>query len=348
MFAVIVLGIGFIMIASVFPVALSQSKATKEETTAAAVGQQAMEILKQLAQVPGMFPATDFGDPQNPRMVAVQYRPTGSLNLSQTYMALRGQLVNQTDPRFGIAVFYQRRSTESFARFIVLVCQSQGEGRNTFNTNILLPSGTDYDPESDIFQNDSDIFYNLRPRMLRAQIIPGDPVGKITFSRLNATQDSPWVTSTDLTNAKMLETVAPGSFVIVHSDRIDNTNPQSVQNRGRLNGRIFKVGQPAGTANQFELDAAWDFAGDPGYDEKAGDNNDINAIGIDKFNGSQVDFVNDSALVYVMGRPIVANAPDAGNPDTMLRNLDKIIEGTASFRGPAMDVAVYTTYIEVR
>src|SRR5436309_10144680 len=36
MFAVIVLGIGFIMIAAIFPVAIQQSKATNDETTAAA------------------------------------------------------------------------------------------------------------------------------------------------------------------------------------------------------------------------------------------------------------------------------------------------------------------------
>ena len=37
MFAVVVLGIGFIMIAAMFPVAISQSKLTQEETNAAAI-----------------------------------------------------------------------------------------------------------------------------------------------------------------------------------------------------------------------------------------------------------------------------------------------------------------------
>jgi type II secretory pathway pseudopilin PulG len=51
LFAVIVLGIGFIMIAAVFPVAITQSKATKEETTAASVVQQGIELISQAGQL---------------------------------------------------------------------------------------------------------------------------------------------------------------------------------------------------------------------------------------------------------------------------------------------------------
>src|SRR5690348_329057 len=37
MFAVIILGVGFIMVAAIFPVAIQQAKSTTEETTAAAI-----------------------------------------------------------------------------------------------------------------------------------------------------------------------------------------------------------------------------------------------------------------------------------------------------------------------
>jgi type II secretory pathway pseudopilin PulG len=50
MFAVIVLGIGFIMIAAVFPVAISQSQSTKQETTTAAVVQQGVQLIQQAGQ----------------------------------------------------------------------------------------------------------------------------------------------------------------------------------------------------------------------------------------------------------------------------------------------------------
>src|SRR5437773_10279821 len=46
MFAVIVLGIGFIMIAAIFPVAIQQSKATNDETTAAATAKTQISTLQ--------------------------------------------------------------------------------------------------------------------------------------------------------------------------------------------------------------------------------------------------------------------------------------------------------------
>ena len=49
MFAVVVLGIGFIMVAAMFPVALSQSKTTADETVAATVARGAVSYLEQIA-----------------------------------------------------------------------------------------------------------------------------------------------------------------------------------------------------------------------------------------------------------------------------------------------------------
>src|SRR3954452_20235990 len=49
MFAVIVMGIGFIMVAAMFPVSISQSRLTVEETTAAALARNAMAQTTRLA-----------------------------------------------------------------------------------------------------------------------------------------------------------------------------------------------------------------------------------------------------------------------------------------------------------
>src|SRR5438045_9581021 len=46
MFAVVILGIGFIMIAAIFPAAIHQSKTTQEETTAATVARAAVQYLE--------------------------------------------------------------------------------------------------------------------------------------------------------------------------------------------------------------------------------------------------------------------------------------------------------------
>ena len=50
MFAVVVLGIGFIMLAAVFPVAIKQSKLTSDETRGAALGREAAGIVQTLAR----------------------------------------------------------------------------------------------------------------------------------------------------------------------------------------------------------------------------------------------------------------------------------------------------------
>src|SRR5690242_13993425 len=47
MFAVIVLGIGFIMVAAIFPVAIQQTKTTADETVAAAAARTAATQLEQ-------------------------------------------------------------------------------------------------------------------------------------------------------------------------------------------------------------------------------------------------------------------------------------------------------------
>src|SRR5215208_2175842 len=50
MFAVIVLGIGFILIAAIFPVSISQSRVTVEETTGAANARSALGLTSAIAE----------------------------------------------------------------------------------------------------------------------------------------------------------------------------------------------------------------------------------------------------------------------------------------------------------
>src|SRR4051812_33115754 len=61
LFAVIVLGIGFIMIAAVFPVAISQTKTTTDETAAAAIAREGVNYLQNIPGSTTAMPATDLG-----------------------------------------------------------------------------------------------------------------------------------------------------------------------------------------------------------------------------------------------------------------------------------------------
>src|SRR5688500_647109 len=69
MFAVVVLGIGFIMLAAMFPVAISQSQATAQESTAASIARGAVNHIQAIA--------TNVNMPHTDAVVAEPARTSG-------------------------------------------------------------------------------------------------------------------------------------------------------------------------------------------------------------------------------------------------------------------------------
>src|SRR3954454_3865971 len=67
MFAVIILGVGFIMVAALFPVAIRQSKSTADETSAAAIARAGAAFLAENA--------LDRIDPANPTDLSARWMP---------------------------------------------------------------------------------------------------------------------------------------------------------------------------------------------------------------------------------------------------------------------------------
>ena len=61
LFAIAVLGIGFIMLAAIFPVGLQQTKLTLDETTAAGNARAAVAVISELADKPAQYPSTPPG-----------------------------------------------------------------------------------------------------------------------------------------------------------------------------------------------------------------------------------------------------------------------------------------------
>jgi type II secretory pathway pseudopilin PulG len=112
LFAVILLGIGFIMIAGVFPVAIQQTAAVSDETQAAIVARDAIKKIQGVAdaEIAGnantltLFPTT--GTPTNPTVVAF------SPNIMQ---ALGSDGFFSADHRYGWVGFYRRDSATAVA-----------------------------------------------------------------------------------------------------------------------------------------------------------------------------------------------------------------------------------------
>src|SRR6266567_9033270 len=57
MFAVVILGVGFIMVAAMFPVAIHQSQTTNDENTGSHISRGATNVVRQIA-ASSIFPTT--------------------------------------------------------------------------------------------------------------------------------------------------------------------------------------------------------------------------------------------------------------------------------------------------
>ena len=108
LFAVMILGIGFIMVAAMFPVAIQQAQTSTEETTAAALGRTAATMLEQVATdstmpaTGGVVVATDY-DGVPPTGGRPDLRDNVTLST-----VLRGNLIMAGDGRYAWVPLYRR------------------------------------------------------------------------------------------------------------------------------------------------------------------------------------------------------------------------------------------------
>lgn len=121
MFAVILLGIGFIMVAAMFPVAIQQSRGSSEETAASIVARSAMVQLSQVAR-------------ENTMPVGAMGMPTFSPPL---WLATRGDAIDQSDPRYAWVALYARKDRSSTAQVYIFVLQARNHSQ--FNLNDIEP-----------------------------------------------------------------------------------------------------------------------------------------------------------------------------------------------------------------
>src|SRR5688572_27412480 len=104
MFAVILLGIGFIMLAGMFPVAIRQTQSTAEESHGANLAQAGAKYLEAVA-------------------IAQEYPVTNGQVSGLTKAAwqrLEGNLISSQDPRLAWTVLYKRNAGENFIQVVIL------------------------------------------------------------------------------------------------------------------------------------------------------------------------------------------------------------------------------------
>jgi hypothetical protein len=308
MFAVVVLGIGFIMIAAMFPVAISQSKTTSEETSASAIARGGVNYLDTIATGRNM-PPTDAANPTQPALVvpfigtpaaAPPYTMTPAGTGS--WQAIRGSLVLAADPRYAFVPMYRRETGSNQAQVFVVAVQSRARSR--------------YDDTDTVNLTGAQVWYaNLKARPVTVNVNPsgGGP-------------NVPWIQITNATGANMPQAaaaVAEGTYVVIAADPGGNAGSPI----GTFNGRIYRVGAQAvdatgaAVANTWTLQPGNDYAAikSPGPNGTWGDADD-----------TAYDLGTDATALIVGSEYNMETAP------------------ADDFRGPAQDIAIYTSFIQVR
>jgi type II secretory pathway pseudopilin PulG len=124
LFAVIILGIGFIMIAALFPVAIQQSTSISNETAGQLVCRDAIRMISQAASAQGgsaLFPSTIQGTNTTGSVMPFPYTP----GANTLYQALGPNAFFSADKRYGWVGFYRRDSaTSPYAQVFVIALQN--------------------------------------------------------------------------------------------------------------------------------------------------------------------------------------------------------------------------------
>lgn len=275
MFAVILLGVGFIMLAAMFPVAIQQSKSNVDESEAATIARGMANVVQQLGQYTGssnlfVTTATSVSDRAKVYSI-VNPQPAGFAALANNnlWKSLSGDLINVGDPRYASVLLYKREFNSSTAQLFVFVTQVQTRSQYSPNPDLLITAPASYS--------------NLQARGVNVSIVDGNP-DTITF------------------NSGDYNAVAEGCYVVIAKDNISGASS------GWMNGRIYRVGSyVSGTTwelmpgNDFQADAGangvWD--GGSGDDVLSITNADAFVVGRDISTGSYEGPAQDVAF-YTM------------------------------------------------
>jgi hypothetical protein len=275
LFAVMVLGIGFIMIAAMFPVTIQQTQSTLQESVGASVTRGAIAYLQTQATEQN-FPVTAILDP-----VTKLYGPAQVVSMPQAispslarpgWFATRGNYINPINPRFAWVPLYLRSVSSTgeispFAQVFIIALQSRNRPQYYDQFGVVGQPGSYSDllPTNDPTGN----WAPLEPRRV-AVSLTYDAVnlrGRLTFTNGGAS-------------------AAPGAYVIIADDRNANA-PRNVI--GQSTGRIYRLGNAVD-----EAAGIWSLAPD-------GDMIRANALsGGPVVVGDDNDLVNTDA--YIVGR----------------------------------------------
>jgi hypothetical protein len=226
LFAVMILGIGFIMIAAMFPVAIKQTAATAEETVAAAIARSGADYLARNATDATMPSTTITPVPALPAGVVPA---SGVASAGNFWGATSGNFILPSDTRYAWVPFYRRDAGSAFAQVIVIGAQIRN--RSTYDSTDVGQLGGASNPAN---LQGRPVLVIFTDGSLNPNGTPKNPPGPdlIQFKPAG---------SPDFTGF-----VAEGSYVVIANDPgvlspVDSTKTPS-QVLHTANGYIYRVG----------------------------------------------------------------------------------------------------------
>jgi hypothetical protein len=264
MFAVVVLGVGFVMLAAMFPVAISQTAATSEESIGASIARGAVKHVENSAETvrDGITKAIVADEFQNmlPTEATALPAPAPFFPFDKAgngqdttelrhglWHAVKGNLILQTDPRYAFVPFYSRENGSNLARLVIVVVRARERAAY---------DATDVTPDDNA---------NLQGRAVTVAVennVGGTHVDWVTFSGPNAAG------------------AAEGTCVVISSHGASGpTTPNYYSGLVFRVGRKVLAGETLGgsTATDFtwELVPGNDFIPSPGADDKVDTADDL-------------------------------------------------------------------------
>lgn len=265
LFAVAVLGIGFIMVAGIFPAAILQTQAAMEETVGTAVTRNGISYLRGSPTLSSAYlPYTSDGlpaapTPPNPgrvfgfhddRILARQL-PAGSKAPPALWDSIKQNLIVADDPRYAYVPMYIRDEGSTFAKLIVI--------------GVRVRNQSAFKPED--LERPTSAVANLEPKPVKVTLREGtgqpNPVDTIVIANMGGTT----------LNTK--DAAVEGAYVIISDDNVpDDALTPFTNEHGKLNGRVYRLGAQI-AQDTYELATGDDMPSFPGQDGVLGNTDDI-------------------------------------------------------------------------
>ena len=317
LFAVMILGIGLIMVAAIFPAGLSQTKSNFDETQISAAARAAE------GKLAGSAFLSDFDTADN--MVYPLQASTGSPSLVQL---AQSNMVNSSDPRYAWVGFYKRaKAAPNNLAQVMFVGVNRSD---PFNGGSAWSSTASYNAGAVV--NDRGLQYYCTATNTAKE--PITPIGAtfwepaLSYRKLHCIINGSQITFKAVPPADPIESgnlnaLAPGSYVIL-ADASFPGGPNGLSynaNQYRWNGTMYRIADAPDPAQPH----VYNF--EPGYEFKP----DAIAPPAPLTQTTSIGSVGNEAVCYIVGR-----------------NYTGTVGTVPQFDGPGLDISYYTSFVALK